>query len=242
MAYGFDSRVRYSEMDMEQKLTRVALVDYFQDCSTFQSEECGNGLAYLREQGLAWMILSWQIEIARRPKLGERITTATWPYGFKAFYGYRNYAMYDAAGRMLAGANSVWVLINIETGHPARVTPEIIEGYEMEERLPMQECSRKIQMPEGQACQDALQVCRYHLDVNRHVNNGQYIRMAEEYLPTGFEPQRLRVEYRKQAKLHDLIIPMVHTEENTVTVSLCDEEAKPYAIVEYSRQEAACCK
>lgn len=235
MAYQFDSRVRYSEMDMEQKLTRMALVDYFQDCSTFQSEECSNGLAYLRGQGRAWMILSWQIEILRRPRLGEKITTATWPYGFKAFYGYRNYAMYDAVGDMLAKANSVWAFIDVETGHPARVTPEIIAGYQMGEKLPMEECSRKIRVPEEQVQRDALQVCLYHLDVNRHVNNGQYIRMAEEYLPAGFEPKRLRVEYRRQAKLHDMIVPMVHEEQDVIVVSLCDEQGSPYAIIEYSR-------
>ncbi|MDO4321331.1 MAG: thioesterase [Lachnospiraceae bacterium] len=235
MAYTFDSRVRYSEIDMEQKLTRMSLVDYFQDCSTFQSEECDNGLTYLRGQGRAWMILSWQIEILRRPSLGEKITTATWAYGFKAFYGYRNYAMYDAAGDTLAKANSVWVFIDVETGHPARVTPEIVAGYGIEEKLSMEECSRKIKVPEGQEAQDALQVCRYHLDVNRHVNNGQYILMAEEYLPPKFEPKRLRVEYRKQAKLHDMIVPMVHEEQDTIVVSLCDEQASPYAIIEYSR-------
>ena len=99
----------------------------------------------------------------------------------------------------------------------------------------MEECSRKIRVPEGQETKDALQVCRYHLDVNRHVNNGQYIRMAEEYLPAGFEPKRLRVEYRKQAKLHDMIVPMVHEEQDAIVVSLCDEQASPYAIIEYSR-------
>lgn len=241
MAYQFESRVRYSEMDMGQKLTRMALVDYFQDCSTFQSEERGNGLTYLRDRGRAWMILSWQIEIIRRPGLGERITTATWPYGFKAFYGYRNYAMYDAAGDTLARANSVWVFMNVENGHPARVTPEITAGYEIEERIPMRERSRKIRMPEEYVQKDPLQVCSYHLDVNRHVNNGQYIRMAEEYLPAGFEPELLRVEYRRQAKLHDMIVPMIHEEQDTIAVSLCDEQGSPYAIVEYSRQEAACC-
>jgi acyl-ACP thioesterase len=220
-------------MDLERKLTRVALVDYFQDCSTFQSEECGNGLAYLREQGKAWMILSWQIEIARRPVLGERIVTQTWAHEFKAFYGYRNYVMQAADGETLARANSVWVLMDVETGHPAKVTTDIVRNYGLEPPLSMEECSRKIKVPEGQKKMDALTVCCYHLDTNRHVNNGQYIRMAEEYLPAGFEPKRLRVEYRRQAKLHDMIVPMVHREQDQIVVSLCDEQGKPYAIVEY---------
>ena len=39
MAFEFESRVRYSETGPDQKLTLVSLVDYFQDSSTFQSED-----------------------------------------------------------------------------------------------------------------------------------------------------------------------------------------------------------
>lgn len=235
MAYEFESRVRYSEMDMEQKLTRVSLVDYFQDSSTFQSESSSNGLRYLRSLGRAWMILSWQIEIDRRPSLGEKIVTKTWPHGFKAFYGYRNYIMHDGHGKLLAKANSVWAFMDVETGRPARVTPELMSGYEIEAPLAMGDYSRKIKVPKGQEKMDSLLVCRYHLDTNRHVNNGQYIRMAEEYVPVGFEPKRLLVEYRKQAKLCDIIVPMVHAQQDMIVVSLCDEQEKPYAVVQYSR-------
>ena len=59
--------------------------------------------------------------------------------------------------------------------------------------------------------------------------------MSEEYLPMGFEPSRLRVEYRKQAKLHDMIVPYVHEEQDKILINLCDEQEKPYAIIEYSR-------
>ena len=34
---------------------------------------------------------------------------------------------------------------------------------------------------------DAFEVHEYHLDVNRHVNNGQYVQMAAEYLPEDFD-------------------------------------------------------
>ena len=34
--YEFDSRVRYSEVDHHGTMTVPALINYFQDCSTFQ--------------------------------------------------------------------------------------------------------------------------------------------------------------------------------------------------------------
>lgn len=235
MAFQFDSRIRYSETGLDRKLTMVSLVDYFQDCSTFQSEICGNGIDDLAKQHRAWMILSWQIEVVRRPVLGEKVTVQTWPYGFKAFYGYRNFTMVDENGDYLAKANSVWAFIDTESGHPVRVDQEMIAGFSLEEQLPMDSFSRKLKVPEENVPMEAFQVGRHHLDTNHHVNNGQYIRMAEDYLPEGFETGRLRVEYRQQALLHDVIIPMVHTEENEVTVSLCSETDKPYAILVFSR-------
>ena len=36
--YEFNSRVRYSEIDHHGTLTLPALINYFQDCSSFQSE------------------------------------------------------------------------------------------------------------------------------------------------------------------------------------------------------------
>lgn len=235
MAYQFESRVRYSETGLDQKLTFVSLVDYFQDCSTFQSESCGKGLQYLREKNRVWMVLSWQIEILRRPSLGETVTVKTWPYGFKAFYGYRNFALLDENGAYLAKANSVWVYMDTQTGKPCKVLPENISGYEVEAQLEMEYSSRKIKVPDGCETQEAFAVCRHHLDTNNHVNNGQYISMAEEYLPAGFEVTRLQVEYRQQARLHDTIVPKVHREENQITVTLCDEEGKPYAVVAFTK-------
>ncbi len=237
MAYQFESRVRYSETGLDRKLTHGAIIDYFQDCSTFQSEACGNGIDYLKGKKRAWMILSWQIEILRRPLLGERITVQTWPYEFKAFYGYRNFTLLDEAGAYLVKANSIWAFMDMESGKPAKVLPEDISGYQMETPLEMTSFPRKIQMPQLQECvaMEAFPVARHHLDTNNHVNNGQYISMAEEFLPEDFDASTLRVEYRAQAKLHDVIVPMVHREEGSFAVGLCDEAGKPYAIVVYSR-------
>ena len=52
--YTFDSRVRYSETDSGGKLTMASLINYFQDCSTFQAEELGVG----EGKGLPWPGLS----------------------------------------------------------------------------------------------------------------------------------------------------------------------------------------
>lgn len=182
------------------------------------------------------MILSWQIEIIRRPELGENIISRTWPYGFKAFYGYRNFALLDQNEEYLVKANSHWVLIDTETGYPLKVKTEFMSGFQVEEPLEMDiENTRKLQMPTDCERKEGITVSRHHLDTNNHVNNGQYIRMSEEFIPEGFEVNKVQVEYRKQALLHDHIVPYVSITEDVITVALCDDEQKPYAILRYAR-------
>ncbi|MCD8021648.1 MAG: thioesterase [Lachnospiraceae bacterium] len=231
MAYQFDGRVRFSEVGQDRRLTKVSLVDYFQDCSTFHSEACGNGIDCLNAHGCVWMILFWQIDILRLPLLGERVISRTWPYGFQAFYGYRNFVLLDEEENYLAKANSVWALLDLKTGRPIKVLREVIDGYELGPQLEMECVPRKIRLSGEGELKEPFRVVRQHLDTNHHVNNGQYISMAEEYLPDGFETGRLCVEYRQQARLHDVIVPHVYREESAVTVSLCDEAGTPYAIV-----------
>ena len=113
--YAFDSRIRYSETDSEGYLTLDALLNYFQDCSTFHSEDVGLGIGYMKEIGQVWVLSSWQIVVNRYPKLGEKVKIVTLPYELKVFLGYRNFAMLDEQGEYLAKANSLWSLLDVGT-------------------------------------------------------------------------------------------------------------------------------
>ena len=106
--YSFDSRVRYSECDSEGRLAVTALLNYFQDCSTMQSEDLGVGVEALHRRGTMWVVNSWNIEIIRLPELSESIVAGTIPYEIRGFFGKRNFFMKDAAGEYLAKADSLW--------------------------------------------------------------------------------------------------------------------------------------
>ena len=48
--YMIDGRVRFSEIDHTRKITVPSIINYFQDCSTFQSEDIGVGLDVLSKK------------------------------------------------------------------------------------------------------------------------------------------------------------------------------------------------
>lgn len=231
--YTFDSRVRYSEIGENGRISVKALIDYMQDCTNFESEDLGVGLAWHEENGLMWVLNSWQIVIEQYPAMGERITVGTQAYGFEKMMGYRNFLITDASGKTVVKANSNWVLMDLKRGRPMLVTPEVGDVYGTAKPLDMEYAPRKIKLPEGGVPKDKLVVREYHLDTNHHVNNGQYVQMAMEFLPKETQIAELRVEYRQQAKLGDEITPVVYqVSERESIVSLNTAEGKPYAVVQ----------
>lgn len=231
--YEFESRVRYSEVDADGVLTWLALTDYFQDCSVFHSEHHRIGISYLSEHHMAWILSFWQICVGRMPRLAEHITVQTWPYSMKNFYGYRNFCIKDSGGERLAWANSVWVLMDTQTGRPMSVPKEMPEIYGLDAPIPMRECSRKIVVPEAYEEKEPIVVPAYFIDTNRHMNNSRYVQVAQQYIPEGTIADEVRVEYRRAARQSDVIVPRVSVRDGEVIVALCDRGGAPYAVVQF---------
>ena len=68
------------------------------------------------------------------------------------------------------------------------------------------------------------------------MNNCQYVQMALEFLPDDLQIAQLRVEYKKAAVLGDMIYPKLSKEADRIVVELCDEKAKPYAVLEFKEE------
>lgn len=231
--YSFNSRIRYSEVNAQTVLEIPGIIDYFQDCSTFHSEDLGIGIEYLQSQNKVWMITNWHLMIQRFPHLGEEVTVSTWPYDFNSMLGYRSFTMTDKNGELLAAANSIWVLMDTKKMRPARTNSIDIQKYVLEDAFPMEKGPRKLNVPNEYTEEDSFLVMRSHLDTNHHVNNGQYIKMAMEYLPPDFPFGEVLVEYKKSALLGDTICPLVSYKDNKYTIVLADTEHHPYCIMEF---------
>lgn len=242
--YQFESRVRYSETDSRGKLTPEGIMEYFEDCTTFQSEDIGIGVQYLKESHRVWVLSFVQIGINRYPSLGERIVIRTIPYDIKGFLGYRNFVLLTPKEEVLAYANTMWTYLDTETGRPVKAPDSMIDAYGLSERYPMEYAPRKIAMPENRIAFDDIVVKPHHLDTNDHVNNVEYVRMARELTQDerlrggcadgGRIVRGLRVEYKQSALLGDVIHPVGagDAETDRVVFSLNNDEGKPYAVVE----------
>ncbi len=233
--YSFDSRVRYSEIGDDGRLSLSAIANYLQDCGTFQSEALGIGLRYLYDEHKAWLLNSWQIESKKDIHFGEMITISTWSYDFKTLYGFRNFTIDNEAGERCVEANSIWILVDTDTMRPIKVTKEDAGLYGKEPKLDMDYHDRKIKLPSTlPVLRPEFRVPKQFIDTNGHVNNSRYILMAEEFLPEGFHTDKVFVEYKKAAVFGDTIVPKVYFEENILYVTLNNIDGQTFAIVEFT--------
>lgn len=237
--FEYNSRIGFSQCDAEKRLMLSGLIDMFQDCSTFQSEDLGVGFDALENRGLAWVINYWELDIERLPMLCEWVTVGTFPHGMKGFLANRNFYLKNGEGDYIVKANTLWTLLNLKEATPVRIPQEFYSTYALEEKLDMIYGSRKVNIPEGDevsvAKRDSIVIQRHHLDSNKHVNNGQYVKLALASVEEDFDIascKRFRIDYRKQAMLGDVIVPWVYKENQKIVVALKDEEDGVFSVAE----------
>ena len=233
--YGYESRIGFSHCDATKKLELTGLIDMMQDCSTFHSEDLGVGFDELEKRDFGWVINYWEIDIYRLPRMCERVTVGTFPHEVKGYFAYRNFCV-KKDGEFLVKANTMWTFLNMKTGTPARIPEDIRTAYTLEEKLDMDYGPRNVDIPEG--CEhyegEPIRVMPHHLDGNKHVNNGQYVKLglaAIEDETDISKCKRFRIDYRKQAKLGDTIIPVIYRGE-TITIALNNEDGEAYSVME----------
>jgi acyl-ACP thioesterase len=205
LMYEFSGRIRYSECDENGYLGYGALINYLQDCCTFQSEDLKIGLPYLRAHHLGWFITDWDLKITRMPKMGDVITIATWPYRFRGFLGFRNFTVKDRQGEILVEADSLWILMDLENRRPMRLPEDMLEAFLLSEPLGSNEKRSKLHPAEDKEDTRSYIVSQAYLDSNHHMNNGYYVAEALADLPEEVKVRRIQVEYKKSARLGDVV-------------------------------------
>lgn len=232
--YDFTARIRYSETDSSGRLGIAGLLNYFQDCATFHSADCGLGIEQLRSRGMAWVLTSWQIVLLRSPAFCEQVRVTTNPYYIGGFLGKRNFLLETLDGERLAVANSIWTMVDPATGRPTHVADDVGSLYGLGEPFDMDYTGRRIR-PEGEYSEcAAIPVARHMLDTNGHVNNSQYAALSEDLLPRGFEYTRLRMEYKKSAVAGQTLFPRLYACDGRYTVVIADAGGKTYSAAEFS--------
>jgi len=232
--------VQYYEIDFKGRLLVTSLINYFGDIATKHSQVIGGSLEYLKEKGIAWVLYKWNIHIDRYPHYGEKITVRTKACSFKKFYAYRTFEVLDKEGNIIAGADSVWILIDIDRRKILRITEDMYEMYGISEKNKELLYVKKIKLPKKFSIEKSFKVRYSDIDTNRHVNNVKYVDWMIETIPLdivlNYSIKNLNITYEKEALYGENIT--IYTElkkqdEGYISLhEIVDKEGKKLSAIE----------
>ena len=219
--YSLKYKVTTSTCDSEGRLKLCSALQMMQDCSEMWIDSEPGVKRYFAEQHMAQLLATRQVEIVRVPEYKEELTVTTSVYGMKPMFGFRNTFIYDAEGQPCYKTWSMGAFVDKSAGKLKRVDDATMASMPLEPQLEMDYKDRRIILPkEDGEVLEPVKVLRADIDYNRHVNNANYVRMAMELLPEGFDVKGLRVEYRVAAKLGDTLVPTLYHTGAALIVSL----------------------
>lgn len=237
MIYEYKARVRFSEVDVQRNLSTIGMLCLMQDTSVFHGEDNGATIEGMMAENITWVLGGWQVRFFDTVKLGDAISSKTWGYKCRHCVAHRNFEISADDGRVLAAAESQYVLMNIAEQKAAPISKELCGRYAMEPGCELKNVNigRKIPAGNGGVKYEKVPVAEHMLDTNNHVNNLQYIRMAFSYLENkkDFKFNCFRAEFKKQARLGDAFYPEVISIENGYQVKLSNESDELYFIAEW---------
>lgn len=162
------------------------------------------GYDWVFERNMIWVEVQGEFEFIRRPRWKEQVTLRTNTGKASALQARRFVEMSDAEGNVIARADLMWVLIDINTRRPMPLKRAQLAQLD---RVP--ECPPTIAEPLaafpaeqaellGTAC---LVAPRRDVDFNGHINNSAYLTWALDSLPTapGAAPRRLSIRYKRES-------------------------------------------
>ena len=231
--YTLNYKVTTSTCNSEGKLKLYSALQMMQDCSEMWIDSEPTARKFFSDNNMTQLLATRQVEVVRVPCFKEDLTVTTSIYEVMPMYGFRNTFIRDAQGKPCYRTWSMGAFVDLATGKLARLSEGAIASLTLEAKQEMNYRGRRIILPKQEGTVlDPVRVMRADIDYNRHMNNANYVRIAMELLPEGFEVHDMRVEYRIAAKLGDLLTPTLYPIDGGYIVALAIDN-QPSAIIEF---------
>lgn len=132
------------------------------------------GAPPVREMGLSWVIIQYDLQIHRMPKAEETIKVKTFAREYNRIFSYREFEVYDENDQLIIYVMTVFALID-GNRKLSKISPEIVEGYGSTEsrrikRMPKPETPKNLEKAQHRK----IQVGYFDIDTNFHANNSMY--------------------------------------------------------------------
>lgn len=207
------------------------------DVCQFQEFSEVNFRDYLKAKNISIFLFSMQLDIFRVPEFRENITAAVKIYGCKSIYGLRRITLRDGQGKLCMIANATGAFFDTVAGKAVKLDPEDMP-VTFEEAEPMECLPRKISVSAGSwQTLEPVKIQKSQLDHYGHLTSPEYFRLASDTLPDDFSYNRVRIEYKLQAKAGEIITPQIMTGSGRCFIDLKGGDGISRALLEFSTTE-----
>ncbi len=177
----------------------ITLMNILQGLAGTHADKLGVGRDVCDSKNIAWVLTHMFVDIIDMPRANEKLIYTTWPSNTGAVRSERDFEVRDASGKLRIRAISQWVLIDLQTRRPMRISDCFPNWNGLPERVWERDFDKGIDFIPTKT---HVMACRFDdIDVNQHINNAVYTVWATESV--GFE-------YRNNHKLRGIDIYFEH--------------------------------
>lgn len=226
-------RTSFSQCGIKDVLTNKSFLSLMENLAGAHSAYCHFTFKDLAKDNLSWIILSWKLQVLKRPKADEKITIKTWGRSHNRLFIMRDFRIYNSKDELLAIATSKWCLIDTIKNKIAPLPnniEEIYKGFVDDSVFGIDDMPR-LTCPTSEPIDvDTYKIRRFDIDINKHVHNLNYLNFAYELLPfdvfVGDELNNFEITYRHEIKYGETIKSYLYKEDDEYTIIIKSEDDK----------------
>ncbi|MDA3817928.1 MAG: thioesterase [Prolixibacteraceae bacterium] len=174
LIYSEDFTIRSYHVDVNCKLTLPKLCSFFQEIAGNHTVACGVGWDVLQRENVFWVLSRLKIDVDKYPEWQDKITIRTWSNGLEGLMAVRHFQVLNSKGKELIRAISLWLMVNTETRRLVKAD-EFMRDFPVNTERLYDENPGKIKPLKEPVSFDPVQVSFTETDMNKHMNNVNYI-------------------------------------------------------------------
>jgi medium-chain acyl-[acyl-carrier-protein] hydrolase len=156
---------------------------FFQESAYHHARSVKQWYDDLLELGCFWVLSRLSLKMERFPLWGEKITVKTWASGVDRLFALRDFTVRDEKNEIIGSARSAWLVVNGKSRKPQRIEPFFAGSPVMADLRVFEEIPEKLPAADKPANGDSFPVRYSDLDIQKHVNNAQYIEWCLDSFP-----------------------------------------------------------
>lgn len=215
-----------------------AILKILENAGNCHSDSVGDNVLTGSNNGKAWVLTDWKLEIISYPVYGNDIKTQTWGEDGKSpFCLMRDFLLY-ADGQLCVKGTTQWVLFDLNTGKICRVEADLVNKYEPESKKVFDDIKlSKINIPQEFSITKEITLRRCDIDFNDHVHNISYLDFAMEALPENIYKnshfKHLRITYKNAVTSGEKVIAKYSENDGKHIVCIYGDDNTLSTLVEF---------